>query len=79
MAASDARWYPALPQEPTRYRSATFVRRVRRLGEPQFRQLEPDGGLVEANRRASQRSVSPRDGWCVFAVIWSRNLNNGSP
>lgn len=35
-------------------------------GEPEFRQLEPDGGLVEADRRASERSVSPRDGCCVL-------------
>lgn len=27
---------------------------------------QPDGGLVEADRRASQRSVSPRDGCSVL-------------
>ena len=35
-------------------------------GEPDFHQLEPDGRLVEADRGASRRRVSPRDGCCVL-------------
>jgi uncharacterized protein (DUF433 family) len=43
-------------------------------GDPNVRQLEPSGRLAEANRGASIRRVSSRDGHGAFAVIWSEGV-----
>jgi integrase len=44
-----------------RDRPARIAKFLRKSGEPHFRELEPDRGLAPPHRRASCRSVKPRD------------------